>query len=97
MVALAAGNTANADPLLRSPLEYVSYRAAPYEWTITETAVHLGTDSIAAAMVHEAARTNGLTHQDGVAYGAGQTCGMRAYVISKLIAARLGWFMRIVK
>lgn len=72
-----------------------TYANASYEWTITESTVLLGAESIAAAMVHEATRTNGVTHQTRVAYGAANACGVQPFVLSKLIARRLGWSMRV--
>lgn len=64
---------------------------APYEWTITESAVKLGPASVASAMVHEATRSNGVGSQWQLAYGAETVCGMRSFVLNRAIMQQLGW------
>jgi hypothetical protein len=65
--------------------------SAPYEWTITETTVMLGAESIASAMVHEATRTNGIGPEYAVAARAEQICGMQQFMLSLPTIRRLGW------
>ena len=68
-------------------------RSAPYEWTITETAVKLGPESIASAMVHEATRTNGIGggKDQYIAYQAERVCGMKQFIFNISIIKQLGW------
>lgn len=65
--------------------------SAPYEWTITETTVLLGTESIASALVHEATRTNGIGPEYAIATRAEKVCGMQQFALNLAVVRRLGW------
>lgn len=67
-----------------------THASAPFDWTVTENAVRLGPESIASALVHEATRTNGVTHERHVAYGAARACHTSPYVLSEQMLESLG-------
>ena len=69
--------------------------SAPFEWTITETTVLLGPESVASAMVHEATRSNGVASEYGLAYDAERVCGMAHFLLTEPLIRRFGW--RVVK
>ena len=63
----------------------------PFDWTITETTVRLGPESVASALVHEASRTNGVGADFKTAYGAEVACGMRQFILNRTVIETLGW------
>ena len=65
--------------------------SAPYEWTITETTVRMGVESIASALVHEATRTNGIGAEAHIAYQAESACGMRHFLLTPKLVDQFGW------
>lgn len=64
---------------------------SPYEWTITETTVLMGPESVASAMVHEATRTNGIGPETAVAYNAETACAMMSYVLNEPLVRKFKW------
>lgn len=69
-----------------------TYRdSAPFDWTISETAVRLGPESVASAMVHEATRSNGIGPEVAIAYGAERVCGMAHFLLTERLIRQLGW------
>lgn len=64
---------------------------APLEWTVTEATVIFGPASVASALVHEAARSNGVGPQWRIAYGAEKACGVPSFELTMDVVRRLGW------
>lgn len=65
--------------------------SAPYEWTITETTVRMGVESVASALVHEATRTNGIGAEARIAYQAESACGIRHFLLTPQLVSQFGW------
>jgi len=64
---------------------------APFDWTITETTVSLGPESVASALVHEATRTNGIGPEYAVAFRAERVCGMAHFLLTERTVRDLKW------
>lgn len=65
--------------------------SAPFDWTVTESTVKLGPESVASALVHEATRTNGVGSKYAIAFRAERVCGMVSFLVTEKVIRDLGW------